>query len=116
MRATGLLIMGVLAARVWPAHLGWVRELAGLGMMVHSWRMIPRYAMAWGEWGLSGRQSRRQDHEYWLVRGAFALVFASAAVLIGFADLASLAMVGVGAVAACLIVAGGYCPTAVLPW
>ena len=44
------------------------------------------------------------------------MVFASAAVLIGVADLASLAMVGVGAVAACLIVAGGYCPTAVLPW
>src|SRR5215510_2463005 len=44
----------------------------------------------------------------WLARAAFALVFASAAVLIGFADLASLAMVAVGAVAACLIVAGGY--------
>ena len=44
----------------------------------------------------------------WLARAAFALVFASAAVLIGFADLASLAMVAAGAVAACLIVAGGY--------
>ena len=44
----------------------------------------------------------------WLARAAFALVFASAALLIGFADLASLAMVAVGAVAACLIVAGGY--------
>src|SRR5262252_683200 len=44
----------------------------------------------------------------WLARAAFALVFVSAAVLIGFADLADLAMVAVGAVAACLIVAGGY--------
>src|SRR5215469_9562259 len=44
----------------------------------------------------------------WLARAAFALVFASAVVLIGFADLASLTMVAVGAVAACLIVAGGY--------
>ena len=44
----------------------------------------------------------------WLARAAFALMLASAAVLIGFADLASLAMVAIGAVAACLIVAGGY--------
>jgi diacylglycerol kinase family enzyme len=44
----------------------------------------------------------------WFARAAFGLMFASAAVLIGFADLASLAMVAVGAVAACLIVAGGY--------
>lgn len=35
-----------------------------------------------------------------LARAAFALMFATAAVLIGFADLASLAMVAVGAVAA----------------
>src|SRR5215813_8237678 len=44
----------------------------------------------------------------WLARAAFALVFASAAVLIGFADLASLAMVAVGAAGACLMLAGGY--------
>jgi len=44
----------------------------------------------------------------WLARSAFVLVFASAAVLIGFAGLASLAMVAIGAIAACLIVAGGY--------
>ena len=44
----------------------------------------------------------------WLARAAFGLMFASAVVLIGFADLASLAMVAIGAVAACLIVAGGY--------
>jgi diacylglycerol kinase family enzyme len=44
----------------------------------------------------------------WLARAAFALMFASAVVLIGFADLASLAMVVLGAVAACLIAAGGY--------
>ncbi len=44
----------------------------------------------------------------WLARAAFGLVLASAAVLIGFADLADLAVVAVGAVAACLIAAGGY--------
>jgi diacylglycerol kinase family enzyme len=44
----------------------------------------------------------------WLARGAFALMLAAAAVLIGFADLASLAMVGLGAIGACLILAGGY--------
>ena len=44
----------------------------------------------------------------WLARAAFGLMLASAAVLIGFADRASLAMVAIGAVAACLIVAGGY--------
>ena len=44
----------------------------------------------------------------WLARAAFGLVFASAVVLIGFADLSDLALVAVGAVAACLIAAGGY--------
>ena len=44
----------------------------------------------------------------WLARAAFGLVLASAAVLIGFADLADLALVAVGAVAVCLIAAGGY--------
>ena len=44
----------------------------------------------------------------WLARAAFALMFASAAVLIGVADLAGLALVAVGAVAVCLIAAGGY--------
>jgi len=44
----------------------------------------------------------------WLARGAFALMLAAAAVLVGFADLASLAMVGFGAIGACLILAGGY--------
>ena len=43
----------------------------------------------------------------WLARGAFALVLA-AADMIGFADLASLAMVAVGAAGACLMLAGGY--------
>ena len=43
----------------------------------------------------------------WLARAAFALVLA-AADLIGFADLASLAMVAVGAAGACLMLAGGY--------
>jgi len=44
----------------------------------------------------------------WLARAAFGLVLVSAAVLIGFADLSDLALVAVGAVAACLIAAGGY--------
>jgi diacylglycerol kinase family enzyme len=44
----------------------------------------------------------------WLARGAFALMLAAAAVLIGFAGLASLAMIGLGAIGACLILAGGY--------
>jgi diacylglycerol kinase family enzyme len=44
----------------------------------------------------------------WLARTAFALMLAAAAVMIGFADLASLAMVAVGAVGACLMLAGGY--------
>jgi diacylglycerol kinase family enzyme len=47
-------------------------------------------------------------NDRWLARAAFALMSASAVVLIGFAGLASLAMVAVGAVAACLIAAGGY--------
>jgi len=44
----------------------------------------------------------------WLARAAFALMLASAAVMIGFAGLASLAMVAVGAVGACLQLAGAY--------
>jgi len=44
----------------------------------------------------------------WLARAAFALVLAAAADLIGFADLASVAMVAVGAAGACLMLAGGY--------
>jgi diacylglycerol kinase family enzyme len=44
----------------------------------------------------------------WLARASFALMAASAAVLIAFADLAGVAMVAIGAVAVCLVVAGGY--------
>jgi diacylglycerol kinase family enzyme len=44
----------------------------------------------------------------WLARAAFVLLFAAAAVMIGFADLADLAMVAVGLVGACLVVAGAY--------
>jgi len=44
----------------------------------------------------------------WLARAAFALMLAAAAFMIGFAELASLAMVGVGAVGACLQLAGSY--------
>ena len=44
----------------------------------------------------------------WLARSAFALILAAVAVLIGLARLQSLAMVGIGAIGACLILAGGY--------
>ena len=44
----------------------------------------------------------------WLARAAFALVLAAVADLVGFADLASLAMVAVGAAGVCLMLAGGY--------
>jgi diacylglycerol kinase family enzyme len=44
----------------------------------------------------------------WLARSSFVLLFAAAAVMIGFADLADLAMVAVGLVGACLVVAGAY--------
>ena len=44
----------------------------------------------------------------WLARSAFALMLAAAAVLIGFAELASLAMVGIGVIGACLMLGGAY--------
>ena len=44
----------------------------------------------------------------WLARSAFALMLAAAAVLIGFAELASLAMVVIGVIGACLMLAGAY--------
>jgi diacylglycerol kinase family enzyme len=44
----------------------------------------------------------------WLARSVFVLMLGAAAVLVGFAGLQSLAMVGVGAVGAGLILAGGY--------
>ena len=44
----------------------------------------------------------------WLARSVFVLMLGAAAVLIGFAGLQSLAMVGIGAIGACLILAGGY--------
>jgi diacylglycerol kinase family enzyme len=44
----------------------------------------------------------------WLARLSFLLMIGSAAVLIGFAELASLAMVASGVVAVCLVAAGGY--------
>jgi diacylglycerol kinase family enzyme len=44
----------------------------------------------------------------WLARAAFALMLAAAAVLIGFAEQASLAMVAIGVVGACLILASAY--------
>ena len=44
----------------------------------------------------------------WLARSAFVLLLASAVVMIGFAGPASVAMVVVGAIGACLVVAGGY--------
>lgn len=44
----------------------------------------------------------------WLARSAFVLLLAAAAVMIGFAGLGSVAMIAVGAVGACLLVAGAY--------
>jgi len=44
----------------------------------------------------------------WLARASLLLVLAAAADMIGFANLASVAMVAVGAAGACLVVAGGY--------
>jgi hypothetical protein len=44
----------------------------------------------------------------WLARAALPLMVASAAVLIGLADLGSLVMAAVAVVAACLVAAGGY--------
>src|SRR5215470_6593325 len=44
----------------------------------------------------------------WLARSAYALMLAAVAVLIGFARLAGLAMVVIGAIGACLVVAGAY--------
>jgi diacylglycerol kinase family enzyme len=44
----------------------------------------------------------------WLARSVFVLMLLAAAILIGFARLQSLAMVGIGAIGACLILAGGY--------
>jgi diacylglycerol kinase family enzyme len=44
----------------------------------------------------------------WLARSSFVLLFAAAAVMIGFADLADLAMVAVGVAGACLVIAGAY--------
>jgi diacylglycerol kinase family enzyme len=44
----------------------------------------------------------------WLARSAFALMLAAVAVLIGFAEQASLAMVAIGVIGACLILAGAY--------
>jgi diacylglycerol kinase family enzyme len=44
----------------------------------------------------------------WLARAAFALILAAAAVMIGFAGVASLGLVAVGAVGACLVLASGY--------
>jgi diacylglycerol kinase family enzyme len=44
----------------------------------------------------------------WIARSAIVLMVASAAVLIGFAGLASLALIAVGAIGTCLMVAGGY--------
>ena len=44
----------------------------------------------------------------WLARLSFVLMLAAAAVLIGFAGLRSLALVGIGALGVCAVAAGGY--------
>ena len=44
----------------------------------------------------------------WMARLSLVLMLAAAAVLIGFAGLRSLALVGIGALGVCVVVAGGY--------
>ena len=44
----------------------------------------------------------------WMARGSLVLMLAAAAVLIGFAGLRSLALVGLGLLGVCVVVAGGY--------
>ena len=44
----------------------------------------------------------------WMARGSLALMLAAAAVLIGFAGLRSLALVGLSLLGVCVVVAGGY--------
>jgi diacylglycerol kinase family enzyme len=44
----------------------------------------------------------------WLARSAFVLLLAAAASMVGFADPGGLAMVVVGAIGACLVLAGGF--------
>lgn len=44
----------------------------------------------------------------WLARASFALLLAAAVVLVAFAGLSGLALVGIGAIGACLVVAGAY--------
>jgi hypothetical protein len=44
----------------------------------------------------------------WLARASFVLMLAAAAVLIGFAELASFAMVIIGVIGACLMLGGAY--------
>ena len=44
----------------------------------------------------------------WLARASLLLVLAAAADMVGFADLSSVTMVGVGAAGACLVLVGGY--------
>lgn len=44
----------------------------------------------------------------WLARLSFVLMLAAAAVLIGFAGLRSLALVGIGVLGVCVVLAGGY--------
>src|SRR5262245_5768352 len=44
----------------------------------------------------------------WLARSSFALMIAAVAFLIGFAELDGLALVGIAAIGACLMVVGGY--------
>src|SRR5215472_7555780 len=66
--------------------------------------MMARRSQAQIAWRRGGKVMNAR----WLARAALGLVLASAAVLIGFADLSDLALVAVGAVAACLIAGGGY--------
>src|SRR6266516_3584520 len=72
------------------------------------WGRPPRGQCKGKAWLARRRREGQTMKARWLARSAFALMLAAAAVLIGFAELASLAMVAVGAVGACLILAGAY--------
>src|SRR5215470_3875285 len=72
------------------------------------WGRSPRAQCEGGAW-LARRNERNETMKArWLARAAFVLMFAAAAVLIGFAELASLAMVGIGVIGVCLMLGGTY--------
>src|SRR2546421_10762284 len=72
------------------------------------WGKPPRGQCKGKAWLARRRRGDETMNARWLARSAFALMLAAAAVLIGFAELASLAMVGIGVIGACLILGGAY--------